>query len=209
MDSIKKRFRFIEIDLLKTSDGHLFAAHDWKFFKAHANLTDNTNTPLSLDEAMRQKIKETFSPLDGTGIRNIMESNRDFILVIDKIKDYDLLLKEIPFPERMIVEVFSPEDYLSALQSGIRYPAYCIRGVKEYQMATRFKFPIVTMSGYHFFQNDERIKMVQNLHNKGVTILLYGTGTPYWDKETFVREHVGKTVSKIYTDRYSPSDMPQ
>lgn len=51
--------------------------------------------------------------------------------------------------------------------------------------------------------------MVQNLHNKGVTILLYGTGTPYWDKETFIREHVGKTVSKIYTDRYSPSDMPQ
>lgn len=60
-----------------------------------------------------------------------METNRDFILVTDKIADYELLLKEIPFPERMIVEVFSPEDYLKALKSGIRYPAYCIWGKKN------------------------------------------------------------------------------
>lgn len=209
LDSIQRHFRFIEIDLVETSDGHLFAAHDWKSFKSLAGIPDNTPSALSLDEAMRQKIRKTLSPLDGNGIRKIMETNRDFILVTDKIADYELLLKEIPFPERMIVEVFSPEDYLKALKSGIRYPAYCIWGKKEYQIASRFKFPIVTMSAGNFFNSPETIEMVRDLHNSGVTILLFGTGFKDWDKETFVREHLGKTVSKIYTDRFSPSDIPQ
>lgn len=209
LDSIQKHFRFIEIDLVETSDGHLFAAHDWKSFKSLAGIPDNTPSALSLDEAMGQKIRKTLSPLDGNGIRKLMETNRDFILVTDKIADYELLLKEIPFPERMIVEVFSPKDYLRALKSGIRYPAYCIWGKKEYETATRFRFPIVTMSAHSFFSNADMIQMVRNLHNNGVTILLFGTGFRNWDKETFVQEHLGKTISKIYTDRFSPSDMPR
>ncbi|MCM1281071.1 MAG: hypothetical protein NC211_04465 [Alistipes senegalensis] len=209
LDSVKKNFRFIEIDLIKTSDGHLFAAHDWKSFKSLAGISNHDKIPLTLDEAIKLKIKGTFSPLDGSGIRKIMETHRDFILVTDKIADYDLFLKEIPFPERMIVEVFSPEDYLKALQSGVKYPAYCIWGKKEYQIATRFRFPIVTMSAYSFFDTPETTQMAQNLHNNGTAILLFGTGKPYWDKKDFVREHLGKTVSKIYTDRFSPADMPQ
>lgn len=204
MDSLQKHFRFIEIDLIKTSDNHLLGAHDWKHFKALTNFPDNDDTPLTLDKAMRQKIRKTLSPLDGNGIRKIMETKRDFILVTDKIADYDLLLKEIPFPDRMIVEVFSPEDYLKALKSGVKYPAYCIWGKKEYEIATRFRFPIVTMSAHRFFANDEMMQMAQNLHNEGITILLFGSGFEHWDKETFIREHVGKTVSKIYTDHYSP-----
>lgn len=207
-DSVKKHFRFIEIDLVKTSDGHLLAAHDWANFKSLADMPGNDPSPLSLDEAMQLKIKKIYSPLDGKGIREIMEVNRDFFLVTDKINDYDLLLKELPFPDRIIVEVFSPEDYLKALQSGVRYPAYCIYGEKEYRIATRFRFPIVTMSARHFFNNRQRIQMVETLHNSGVTILLFGTGFQDWDKETFIQEHLGKTVSKIYTDRFSPSDMP-
>lgn len=65
------------------------------------------------------------------------------------------------------------------------------------------------MSAGSFFNSPETIEIVRNLHNSGITILLFGTGFKDWDKETFVREHLGKTVSKIYTDRFSPSDIPQ
>lgn len=52
LDSIQRHFRFIEIDLVKTSDGHLFAAHDWKHFKSLAGFSNNDKSPMALGEAM-------------------------------------------------------------------------------------------------------------------------------------------------------------
>lgn len=108
----------------------------------------------------------------------------------------------------MIVEVFTPEDYLRALDFGIKYPAFCVWDLDCLVVARKFKFPIVTMDATQFFNNNETIELVQDLHNSGVTILLFWKSFPDKDKEWWLRKYLGKTVSKIYTERWSPAKKP-
>ena len=207
-NSIKNGFKFIEIDMLETSDGYIVGSHDWKKLKKLTNYPKINDRPLSLKEVNNLKINGKFDVITGADIKNIMEQNQDLILVTDKIKNYDLLLKEIPYPERMIVEVFSAQDYFRALKTGIKYPAYCIWNIEKYKEARKFQFPIVTMDAKKFFQTEETIQMVQQLHNSKVTILLFYTSFPQRDKPEWVKQYLGKTVSKIYTDTWSPHNLP-
>lgn len=206
-DSIRKKFNFIEIDMLVTSDGKIVGAHDWKYFKKLLGIPNATNLSLSSMEIRNLKIQQKYTPIFGSEIYNIMLEN-DFILVTDKISDYKLLLKEIPLPERMVVEVFSPEGYLNALKSGIKYPAYCIWNLKNYKIAKEYKFPIVTMAAQAFFNDSDGIKLVEELHNDGITILLFGVNFKDKDSSDFIRKFLGRTVSKIYTDIFSPVLLP-
>lgn len=206
-DSLKKGFRFIELDLSETSDGHILATHDWNHFNSLTNGNNASGLPLSLDEAKNLKINGKYTVLTGDAIRELMNSNQ-FILVTDKIGNYKLLLEEIPFPERIIVEVFSPDEYRKALEAGIKYPAYCIWGNKHLKTAIDYKFPIVTMDAGSFFENADDIAAVQKLHDSGVTILLFYHAFSKNDAPEFVKRHVGKTVSKVYTDKWAPTALP-
>ena len=163
---------------------------------------------LSLSEVKKLKINDKYTVLTGDSISELMKSNPHFILITDKIRNYKLLLKEIPYPDRMIVEVFSPQDYLKALRSGIKYPAYCVWNKNNFETAIKFKFPIVTMDAKNFFENDENIHLVQKLHDSGVTILLFYTSFSGRDKPEFLKKYLGKTISKVYTDTWSPSVLP-
>ena len=154
------------------------------------------------------KINDKYTVLTGDSISELMKSNPNFILITDKIRNYKLLLKEIPYPDRMIVEVFSPQDYLKTLRSGIKYPAYCVWNKNNLETAIKFKFPIVTMDAKNFFENNENIHLVQKLHDSGVTILLFYTSFSGRDKPEFLKKYLGKTVSKVYTDTWSPSVLP-
>lgn len=137
-----------------------------------------------------------------------MDEYKQLFLITDKIRNYDLLLSEIPYADRMIVEVFSPEDYLRALKAGVKYPAYCVWGLANLQIAKRFKFPIVTMDANNFFRKEETVRQVQELHDSGVTIMLFWTSFPDRDKPEWIRKYLGRTVSKVYTDRWGPSKLP-
>lgn len=207
-DSLDKGFRFIEVDLMETSDGHLLGGHDWKYFTSAINHADSSGRPLSLAEVHDRKIQGKHTVLTGDSLRGLMEAN-PFILVTDKIRNYELLLKEIPFPDRMIVEVFSPEDYRRALEAGIRYPAYCIWNKKGFDTALEYRFPLVTMDAGNFFESEETLAPVKKLHDDGVTILLFSGRLPGWESPDFVKAHVGKTVSKIYTNRWAPARLPE
>lgn len=206
-DSLKKGFRFIELDLSETSDGHILGAHDWKHFNSLTNGNNASGLPLSLDEAKNLKINGKYTVLTGDAIRELMNSNQ-FILVTDKIRNYKLLLEEIPFPERIIVEVFSPYEYYKALEAGIKYPAYCIWDKKCLETAIDYKFPIVTMDAGNFFENEDDMAAVRKLHDAGVTILLFYNAFSRRDAPEFVKRHVGKTVSKVYTDTWAPTALP-
>ena len=207
LDSLQRGFRFIELDMIETSDGHILGARDWKHFKSLAGLNSNYDS-LSLSEVKKLKINDKYTVLTGDSISELMKSNPNFILITDKIRNYKLLLKEIPYPDRMIVEVFSPQDYLKTLRSGIKYPAYCVWNKNNLETAIKFKFPIVTMDAKNFFENNENIHLVQKLHDSGVTILLFYTSFSGRDKPEFLKKYLGKTVSKVYTDTWSPSVLP-
>ena len=204
-DSIAKGFKFIELDLIETTDYHIVAAHDWGTFSKQLGL--KTSSPQAKADISRLKIKGMWTPVFGDDIKKILDKNPDLFLVTDKIRNFKLLLKEIPHSGRMIVEVFSPLDYLEALRDGVRYPAYCVWDEKRLDLARRYNFPIVTMDAKRLFRDERAIRKVQELHDSGTTILLFWTSYPHKDEESWLRRYLGRTVSKIYTDKWSPLDI--
>ena len=204
-DSLAKGFKFVELDLIETTDYHIVAAHDWGTLSKDLGL--KTSGPQAKDDISELKIKGIWSPVFGDDIKRILDKNPDLFLVTDKIRNFKLLLKEIPYPDRMIVEVFSPLDYLGALRDGVRYPAYCVWDEKRLDLARRYNFPIVTMDAKRLFGDERTIRKVQELHDSGTTILLFWTSYPHKDEESWLRRYLGHTVSKIYTDKWNPLEI--
>ena len=73
----------------------------------------------------------------------------------------------------------------------------------------KYRFPIVTMDAANFFDSEENIQKVQQLHDEGVTIFLYWNDYSFRDEPTWIRKYLGRTVSKIYTDKWSPEVLPE
>lgn len=209
-DALKKGFRFIELDLMLTTDGHIVAGHNWRDLKETCGVETPDNEPLSYKDFcnLRQR-SPRLHPLDEIGIVRVMKQNPQLYLVVDKIKKYDVLMEKIPFPERMIVEVFSVTDYAQALNAGILYPAFCIWETNGCRTAEKWQFPIVTLWASGFFGSDDKIKQVQALHRAGVTVMVFYAGSDYDRDANFLKEHAGKSFSKVYTDVWTPEDIPQ
>lgn len=202
-DSLNRGFSFIELDLCITSDGHILAAHDWKHFRTLTGSNNGSRSPLSLPAALKLKIsKAQLRPLSGDNINEIMSTNQDFILVTDKITNFELLLREIPFPDRMIVEVFSPLEYERALKAGVKYPAFCICHPAALQQACIYEYPFVTIDASLFLQH---IDTMQQLHKKKVCIMVYGT--EQLDTRKFAQKYIGSAASLIYTGNIEPQEL--
>lgn len=199
-DSRARGFSFVEFDLLVTADRHLLAAHDWGMFR---QFTGSRSTPGTLADALQLRINGNQTPLSGGMIHELMLQHPEMVLVTDKISDFELLLQEIPLPQRMIVEVFSPQDYVRALKAGIWYPAFCISHSIALQQAIEHQYPLITISAGLFL---EHLDTMRQLHQQKVCIMVYGTEE--LNCSQFIREHLGTSASLIYTSTVSPSDLP-
>lgn len=208
-DAIGKGFRFIELDLLATTDGHLVAGHSWKNLKKTCGCADADNTPLTYQEFLELRTQSPrFHPIEEAEIAAAMQQHPQLVLVVDKLTDYTTLLQKLPFPDRMIVEVFSVRQYVQALRAGVHYPAYSVWDQRDFQTAARLRFPIITLNAEAFYSDAAAVKHLQQLHQSGVTVLMYYTHTGLGDSPDFLKEHAGKTFSKVYTDTWSPADLP-
>lgn len=198
-NALSKGFRFIELDLQKTNDSHLLAAHDWKHF---GRLTGQSGIPANLDDALKLKINGGQSPLSGKKIHELLRQYPDWYLVTDKITDFDLLLREIPRPERMIVEVFSPQDYIRALKAGVHYPAFSVPHQAALRQACVHGYPMIAIGAELFLNN---IETMRQLHRKGVCIMVFGTEAV--NLARFVEEHAGTAASMFYISTEPPATL--
>lgn len=203
-DSIQRGFKFIELDLLVTSDNVIIGGHDWQHFKqliGEIEINDEALSPLSYDMIRNKKINGTYTVVSSKEICQFLEKYPDFYLVTDKIRDYTLLLEQIPFPDRLVVEVFSFEDYYRALLAGIKYPAYCFTLDKKcFAAVLKNKIPMITVSSRWIFNEDNFKEKLKKLHESGVVILCYHHIDEACEKN-FMRENMGKLFSKFYVDR--------
>ncbi len=196
--AIKNGFKFIETDLITTTDGHLFAAHDWKFFnETLTGRPDLGEQPASLAEAKSRKILGKYTPVDMADLREIFAENDSIHLVTDKTADYRRLVDSFPFADRLIVEVFTVDQYLKALEAGIRYPAFAIFGPADLEAALTYKFNQVTAPSQ--FVEENRADFAR-LHSLGVAVMTYGGP----DTEEYFAEALGRTTSLYYSDFWSP-----
>ncbi|MBR3654599.1 MAG: hypothetical protein IKN62_04095 [Elusimicrobia bacterium] len=196
--SIEKGYKFIEIDLCITDDKEIVAMHDLNHF---IHITGNKNIDNKFHDIINQKIYNKYTPLTTKGINQIFNTNKNLVLVTDKITDYDILLDNFKFKDRMIVEVFSVKKYKEALRKGILYPALCIGKKENFKDVIKENIRMVTTSIEFLKQN---IAIFKYFHKKGVVIMVYGT--PEINDEQFLKNNLGVTCSLAYVDSVLPKD---
>lgn len=123
-DSLRRGYRYIELDLQVTRDNHLVAVHDWDRLRNMAGAPE-LPVPPTLSEIRGLTLKGGLHLLDGKDIAELMRRHPQMILVTDKIHDMALLARELPFHDRLIVEVFNRWDYLVCLWHGFT-PAFSL-----------------------------------------------------------------------------------
>lgn len=201
LDSLQRGFKFIELDLLVTSDNIIIGGHDWSNFKRLIDYEEINDTPLTYEEIKNKKIMGKYSLLSSKEICSIMEEYPDFYLVTDKICDYSLLLEQIPYPDRLIVEVFSYTNCADALKAGIKYPALNIGlNGSRVKKLLKYKIPMLTGSSLWLFDDPKTMEYYKLLHENGVIIFLYHY-TQKAVEPSFMKEYMGKVFSKFYVDR--------
>lgn len=176
-ESLRRGYRYIELDLQVTRDNHLVAVHDWDRLRDMAGAPE-LPVPPTLAEVRGLTLKGGLHILDGKDIAELMLRHPRMILITDKIHDVALLARELPFHDRIIVEVFNRWDYLVCLWHGFT-PA--------------FSLPWKLDDLKHFL----------TLRAAGKEVLLFRAGCPKeldMEGQAFLRRNAGRYFTKLYTD---------
>ena len=202
-NSIKNGRRYIEIDLIKTSDGHLVAAHDWE--RVNKMIGRKSDAPLSLKEFKNVKLMGKYSTMDMNDIRELFEKYPNWIMLSDKIRDVSRLRKELPYTDRIIVQTFGLLDYFKALKEGFKYPTLRLkggrRGVKGiYKLFIKWGNVKSVILGEKSFNKNK--DYIGELHSKGVTVILYGnTSYEIVDNPDKIKANLYKYIDLVDSDK--------
>lgn len=119
--AVSNGYKLIELDLLKTADNSLIAAHDWSHFKTITDHKGIDLLPIKSAEATSLLIHKKYNVLTLGDITKKLIDNPDVYLVTDKSNDFPLLLK-LADQKRLFIEIFGVANYLQALLYGISHP---------------------------------------------------------------------------------------
>ena len=174
--SAQRGYKYIELDLLKTADNRIIAAHDWFSLAQQLGTTEQISQMSLADIKELCAEKENCNLLDDENILAFFEKHPDIYFITDKIDDFKLLSEKFEsLQSRMVVEVFSENKYRQAAEYGFPYIAYNVRNNKGFEKALKNKYMLVTMN-FNFARAHE--DKVHELRNNGVLILLYSVQTP-------------------------------
>ena len=120
LQSVKRNLRYIELDLLQTTDGDLVAAHDWDTFHKLTGHKGET-APISSKQAKQRRILGHQTVLTSKEIQEIFNQYPQLYLVTDKIGNISLLREKFSsFLDRIIVELKSLEECENQSLNGIK-----------------------------------------------------------------------------------------
>lgn len=198
-------YRFIELDLLETSDSKIGAIHTYTDFNEFTGY-GRIDSIVDSKELKKRKLFNRLHPLLGEEINDFFAENKELLLVTDKIRDFDLLTKYINFDKhRMLVEVFTYTAYAEALRKGIKYPMLSIwsEDLLGHYMKYIYlrKIKMITIPVTFIAECPEKLI---DLREMGISIFVYdpditGLQGPTNDKE-FILKYGGSMVTGFYTD---------
>ncbi len=186
-------YRFVELDLQVLADGTIVGAHDappvdlqtWEKFSA-------------------QPIKGKFTPIALPEICDFFRSNPDMWLVTDKISQKQDLEKFLEVwgedHGNLVVEVFSPRQWVDARKLGIRLPALNVRHGRELKALRYFNIPVATC--------DRRLIM-EYPHETEEYLKAGGSLLVFTENDAFTaRQNLSRRATLLYTDYLVPAHFP-
>ena len=117
----KLGYKFFEIDLNLTADNIFVGVHSWDDWK-HINQITNFQAIPTYKQITEVNKKAKYKTITEDFINKIMQTYPEIIIVTDKVTDYDLLAKRIPFSKRMLIEVFDANGLKQAINAGFDFP---------------------------------------------------------------------------------------
>ncbi|RAX54497.1 hypothetical protein CCY99_03880 [Helicobacter sp. 16-1353] len=204
--SLKNGYKFIEIDLMKSIEGVIFGAHDYKHFdkitgvenpilkelesKNGGKISENDERLApKISDVKRRKIHKIYTPLDINDINEIFARHPHAYLVSDKLNDFSAMKTQIKFMDRVLVEVFGLQNYYAAKKAGIKYP---MLSTGDFNLALNLKIPMVAA---HTSAIKNAPKEAENYIKAGGCIMVFSS-----NEEKFIGENLGKRASMFYTD---------
>jgi len=199
--SIKKGFKLIELDLITTKDNKIVAANNWISFRKYSNCCANSIP--TLNEFNKIKILNKYTPLDSRKINKIFLENKDLILITDKIENFDLINNSFNFDKsRIIVEIFTRENYFKAIDKGIKNPLYSAtieHRKDEKKFIKNYKIPMISISSFEFINNKKYFERLKKETN--IIIFVYTTNNP----QLVIKSK--NAADAFYTDFINKSNM--
>ena len=167
--SEKRGYRYIEIDLLKTSDENprLFAAHSYEDFERMTG-----NNKFDTESINNSKILNKYTPLTDDAVLSFFEKHPDLWLVTDKITDWQLVNQKFyKFRKRIIGEFWRKEEYNSAKELGFEYMAYSVSNINDLKFAEDNNFKFITVSTD--FLEKEKYAIQKLRRQKGTKVMVF------------------------------------
>lgn len=120
-NSIKNGYKFIEVDLLLTSDSIPVGCHTWEEWNEIIGSPEMGGMEPSFEDFSAKLLYGKYKPVTCTDIVYYLENFPDWTLVLDKLDDVDILEYYLgDFKDRILVECFSEYAYKSLRLSGFR-----------------------------------------------------------------------------------------
>ncbi|WP_350285902.1 hypothetical protein [uncultured Croceitalea sp.] len=197
----KKGFRLFELDIIKTSDGKLVAAHDWKMW---ARFTDFEGTlPPTHAEFMKRKIYGDYHTLDMKGINSWFKAHPDATLVTDKLNDPVAFANAFIDKDRLLMELFSVMTIDEASRNGIQAiisqePLLRLRGDKiNFLKINNVKYAAVSRRIIR-----SQTKLLEQLRDNGIKVYVYNVNFDAGKDERYVQENEIGLVYGMYADKW-------
>jgi lipoteichoic acid synthase len=111
-------FRLFELDIIKTSDGHFVAAHDWSMWKKMTGY--DQQLPPTKEQFLKQKLMQKYTPIDMNAINQWFSNHSDAILVTDKTKNIMVFANQFIDKNRLIMEIFNWRGLEAASKAKIK-----------------------------------------------------------------------------------------
>jgi glycerophosphoryl diester phosphodiesterase len=207
-ESYAKGFRFFELDIIKTSDGKLVAAHDWKMW---SRFTDyKGELPPTHEEFMKRKIYGDYTTLDLEGINDWFKAHPDATLVTDKLNDPIAFSNAFVDKERLIMELFSVMKTEEAASEGLhamisQQPFMSIKGDKlDFLKINNVKY--VALSRRMIKREKELLKL---LRDEGIKVYVYHVNFDEGKDEKYVYDNEIGLVYGMYADKWAFGAKPK
>jgi lipoteichoic acid synthase len=115
--SYAKGFRLFELDVIETSDGQFFAAHDWEHWSEIAGYQGDL--PVDRQEFLKHQIHGKYTPVDMELLNEWFSNHEDAILVTDKINKPKEFANAFVDNDRLVMELFDEEAVKGAIDLGL------------------------------------------------------------------------------------------
>ncbi len=201
-----KGFRKFELDILKTSDGHLVAAHDWKLWKEITNYQGAL--PPDRCDFLSSKILGQYTPLDIKRINLWFQNHPDASLVTDKINAPMYFASRFIDKSRLTMELFSTEALCQAKKSGVSSMAnWSVLGKLSDERIHYLKSVGVSDVAVSRRMIKTHAEQMQKLRDNGIRVFVYHVNADPGRNEQFVICNDMDIVYGMYADELNFNDM--